>query len=1145
MKCNRLLLVCALALMLTTLIPPSIVRADVAFEDPLPEDSATWHCHSADPGPCPDDGSGPWGYSVEGDTDPFSDILNARILCDGWGCSQIDVYIQLDYSIEWSDDFVRDVTVGFWWWGFNLGDPYRQERACGDAGRSGSCSGHIYILLESEDMSPNPSDLRHLGSRLTVGGIGSGGHVANDFTITYSGTPIDVDKCDKNYQVLDCIASGAAINGDDEDGETFETVEGQLYRMEFSGGPWNDGSADRMDVEFSFDGGTTWISLNQMLDDPLLVECVQNVPENPSLFIVYFTAPGTTFSIRVADDAGEFADNTGTMTVDLCAAASTGGGVTCEGQFTVGATVITTGTIPANIPVLKTDVDGDYMWLVPGKWYVLTTSGGPWVDNPDLTPKYDIAMSSDNIYWQTPEDYSMSNCMAVGGDYISVYFQGSASGELYLRVNDGTGTGEDFFTNSGSVDFAITSVDEYDPYPSGCALAFDTSNFVEHRETFSTNRAGITLMEGSSWEWPVWPIGGDVIPKMARYLVLETDGVWYNAVTPGNLNGTPQVDGDMAQDEDGWARIQDWGGAECVQQIDPIGHVRVFFDASKERTWKFRVHDPDETITNNLGQFGYNLYYGINLSIPIPDSPDLPLPGFCDDYYTRAETGVTITLLGENGAGIPLPLVEPDTIVAIQVIDGPWKNGGTESYLTSISDDNGASYTNLVDYVGIVCKEQSPDNDHPLTYLYGREGKDYRVRVGDAAGNFDDNTLMIQMTIYTSSASPIIDPWQSCSTAYDLVEVPLDESTRTIGAAQLGGVSVSGITPGMKYALEISGEGVGWSPLGYYSGYYSAEVSDDNGGTWVDFPSADFADCAVRLTNEDTPEKDRFRIYFTAEAGVTYRIKVTSPPAIGYIRYRLYRTTVHVTPLPDTPVIPPIPPFEWGGCNVICQRPAGLFSFSSMSLGSVSFGTLGTVTFPSITLPVPNVGGWVDYARCQIVTYFAWCDSHTQALQNLLVITTDKEPFGSIQDIVDGYTIVNSSLDDMMNSGGESFAPQSVIWGGGGGGETSVTTWRGLLHMDNSNPLFGGDFDFTGGGLDVPGSGGESYIDAYTVNCNAFAGGYLGNAANGFCWGMGLVHSLSWGATILMAMQLLMDLVLILSFIAYIMSKWIGSGVPG
>jgi hypothetical protein len=1144
---------------LLIILLPNISVLAAPVPDQAPADS-TWHCVTAVGGDCPDDGN-PLEFigSISGlisETPPYA-LLQGKMVCEEVGCStDVPVFINVSYHWSWTavdlgghpwmDGFPR---VGIEIEGGNgTGGVFTYECGSGDE-YSGECTGNFFVKIDS--LSADPAHAYHAMAWIQGYGPVGGSTVDFSWDITMSGQPT---VCDSQYQVENCLAMGTIIDPTKEapaDVLTFTLEQGKTYRMKLAGAWQAEAEGpDLTDVEISFDGGTTWNTPQELMGMDL-VECVQEDPDSPDL-IMYFTAPSTSMKIRVKDDPGEYADNTGGMTIDLCAATIKGESANCAGQFTVGTTVVATGLLPAHVefwPVMDNTGSNNPNWLEPGQWYVLTTSGGPWLNDGEPPDRYDIQMSSTTTNgitpsgWQTPDDYSMSNCQITGGNYISVYFQGSVSHKLWLRVND---TDNVWIDNTGSMSYTITTVDAYEPYATGCALPFDVGNFIEARDVYSTNNGGVELLQTSDFQWPVWPFGGQEIPKMARYFVLETTGYWTNAgtFTLGGYSDNDdhfEVTGDMKKVPADWSSIPEWPEAYCVQTIDPIGHQRVFFDASKMGTWKFRVHDPDTFIGNNSGTLGYRLYYGINLQVP-QDPGELPGTGFCTTYYTHGASGVTITLYGNVSEGIPLPLIAPEVAVGIEVVGGPWKNNDVDSYATAISDDNGATYTELTSYGGVVCKEQTTDANHPLVYVLGKAGKEYRVRVHDPGGNFDDNSLSIQMTVYAATISTIVDPWQSCANNYNLTEVPLTDDQRMVGGALVDGKQVAGINPGKTYALEITGEGTGWgigSIIGsdpvIGEGYYSAVVS--NGSAWEFMPEAAWITCAVKLTNDDDPQKNRFRIYFTSAAATNYRIKVNSVvPTIGKIYYRLYTTTDSTIAIPPGIYIPPGNISDWGGCNKVCSRPGGIFSITSVTIGSIA----------TIPLPVPIVGDWVDYVRCATFVYLSWCQQHTAMLTSMIANMENREPFGMMIEVQDAYETVKQDVENSA-TGGESandFAPQSYIFQGGGtGGQGSG--FPGLFpKLPTDSPWITGQFDLTTP-LETGGVGGnEATKEAYVNYCNNVFISRLGLSAWGLCAVLGLARY-SIGNTFWVMIQFAADVSLLLGFIFYIKRSWIDTGAAG
>ena len=396
----------SIVILIITAFPILTVSASVAPDAAPPE--SLWTCAETNPGACPPDanplvvsGSAPVGYAD----------LWGKMLCEDPDCdTNVEVYVSISFSMEWSSKHNRTVNGIVVATGRGSGgETGRGEVACG-TGTSGECGGSFYFAIQAGVFTSLPTS--HVFAFVRADGLGVGDPVAlTSYEISISGEP---KNCDSEYKIEECEL-GEIIDPTKELAAalpTYELEPGQTYRMKLSGA-WQaeEAGPDLTAVEASFDGGATWMTLVGMMENDM-VECVTQDPESPDI-IVYFTAPSATMKIRVKDDPGEYADNTGGMTMDLCVATLDSEQENCAGQFTVGTTIITTGTFSALIerPAPIT-VNGTTQWATPGEWYVLTTSGGPWHDGSDPASRYDIQMTTGGEVggeWQTPEDFSLSN----------------------------------------------------------------------------------------------------------------------------------------------------------------------------------------------------------------------------------------------------------------------------------------------------------------------------------------------------------------------------------------------------------------------------------------------------------------------------------------------------------------------------------------------------------------------------------------------------------------------------------------------------------------------------------------------------------------------------------------------------------------
>jgi len=124
-------------------------------------------------------------------------------------------------------------------------------------------------------------------------------------------------------------------------------------------------------------------------------------------------------------------------------------------------------------------------------------------------------------------------------------------------------------------------------------------------------------------------------------------------------------------------------------------------------------------------------------------------------------------------------------------------------------------------------------------------------------------------------------------------------------------------------------------------------------------------------------------------------------------------------------------------------------------------------------IPLPNVGGWIAYGTCAIVSYFTWCPQHTEALMGPFSIADTLEPLATMNDMIDFVktnvallksvkpTIAGETAFSMNGTGGAPLGEADV---GDVTNPPEIPVY--LLYPDitgnmNESPWFGGRIDLT------------------------------------------------------------------------------------
>lgn len=865
-------------------------------------------------------------------------------------------------------------------------------------------------------------------------------------TVEYSLSPIR-DDCDSLYVIQEPFANGV-LDGTDETGvENTPLVEETLYRLAILDGPWNNGSEDRYDTAFSWDG-TEWFPLENL---GLISECMDMDDDQNIRLVVFFYPPEGEESIwlRVNDSAGNFGNNSGSMNYTLHEAIFMPD-LSCADQFQYDD-----GDPLQSETIAATDQNGEtFNGMTKGEWYAVAVTGGAWKNNgsgPDLTS---IAIWNGNA-WQSSGDYDYSNCEDDG----VVYIQANAR-SLLVRVNDGDGN---WGANTGSLNVSIFAAD-YSRFLTDCEVTYDYSFNIEDRVLPANASNGFLLGSKQYMEENLGraTMGGDKdVFEVTRYFMLETTGgPWYEENTPLEYYGT-----EFKRDANSWVDTEDHNAMACVANTDLLGHVRAYYSAEKDFTDYLRVNST--TFTNNTGSIGYSLYAARSLEVAPGSDMDT---GTCDDYYQVVDEVGEITVQASNSGGVFVPgLTEYGEIYGIETSGGPWLNNGTPGYGVAISDDNGVTWQTLEEWDMLACRQFGSDEDHVMIFFQFVAGRRYKVRVDDTV--FTDNSGSMTVSVY--STTDTLDPWLTCTDDYPKTMI---NAGIAIPVKMPGGVAVPGIQTGKMYAIEIFNGP--W--LEGAEERYDVEISNDGGQTWMDLWD-DFV-CAEYIDSDG----NYMRVWITADSG-NYRLRVNDQDADwdnngGHLSFKLYSSYAADSGDDDDDGGTP------GGaasCDSICMRPtmsvtvAGNPFFSAVFLIANTVSVLlggEAIEVDTIEVPSTNIPDWFEYFRCAIQKWLSWCPEHTQLLINMLDDARQYEPMATIAGIGELITGVRADVDsfDWYPVGGMPFMGWSAQ--GGGDGDEAVPGMD-LIPALESNPWDGGQLTYGSGGLETGLGGDGDYRD--------------------------------------------------------------------
>jgi hypothetical protein len=379
-------------------------------------------------------------------------------------------------------------------------------------------------------------------------------------------------------------------------------------------------------------------------------------------------------------------------------------------------------------------------------------------------------------------------------------------------------------------------------------------------------------------------------------------------------------------------------------------------------------------------------------------------------------------------------------------------------------------------------------------------------------------------------------------------------------------VVIGDIQAGKTYAIEINSAAWWYATADSNTHLYASEISKDNGSNWATFgPSLTWPTCVIQINQSTVANQTIYRVYFSAGTS-TYQMRISAvaidAAVSGNLNYILYSTSPITTQSPPNPPNSPpisVPPGWELACFENYLRPSSFFEDTNFQIPSISFGSLGSITFPSFVVPIPAIDQWISYLEWSVRSFFAWCPDDTAALSAIPTTIEGYEPFGTINDTVAIFRTLTNNVLALQSSGGEgqNYAPYSIAFGAAGG--QGASNWQGILPvLGVDSPWLGGKLAW-GSGSDGTGGGESSPITAlpsvpsapgisttsqdYDTYCQTIMSSHLGASASaGLCGALALAKT---APLIWILIQLLSDVGSIMLFIQYVQRKWIDAGASG
>lgn len=565
---------------------------------------------------------------------------------------------------------------------------------------------------------------------------------------------------------------------------------GEWYAIEVASGYWREspGLEDRIDMEHLFET-LTGVQYNDgefedLNEDGQFVQCATSN-------VVYIQAPAELLYLRVNDQDNNFANNTGALGVNIYHTAYQRPEDVCELSFSLDD-LIRSNSVDAqqqfgkamgiSVGSALTQNNGQTenflsYGLVPGAWYALETTGGPWGSlGPGRAPApvhYSMAIAETHIEpnnanttsgpvtvidenaWGPLEDWGYCNIETDKLGHRLVYFQVPVTTAIQysLRVNDF----EDWNTNTGEMSWNLYRAIDLGPDDSGLC---DYSYSEQLNTSVLTVRAdavdGAFIGKDEGIGTPV----GDYTPlDPDSYYAIELLGEFWK----WNEGPSEPWRTDMQLSYNNGGTWQDLpGGGELCSLED--GENLIFFIhtpvAGDMTHIRLRVAS-DTDFTDNGGSMGYNTY--IAEAGPSIDSTDECVT---EGYSITALAPYTwIPVTDPTGIGMAstsfstgeIAGLIPGNRYVVETTRGPWYDGESlndsdnplAKYKAQVSSDNGETW-HAMDGTNpdVTCWEYTPDFNYYRIEFTVQTGQVWRIRVADVdSATFDDNTGNLAFTL--------------------------------------------------------------------------------------------------------------------------------------------------------------------------------------------------------------------------------------------------------------------------------------------------------------------------------------------------------------------------------------------------------------
>jgi len=881
--------------------------------------------------------------------------------------------------------------------------------------------------------------------------------------------------------------------GTDEVGEIFDLVEGQDYELYTSDGPWNDGSDNRYDAAVRiFDGSTwgEWAELSSMEGDYICDDSFLDA--NGAAWVFTAEADQVQLQLRVNDTDDNFGDNSGDLAYYWLGGEGTGQG--CGNNWSmdnlVGSVVV--DSTDSSFQQLRAP-SGDLAPMTAGMYALKLV--GSYTDNGVTDNDVIIAdwpeNSGNHNNWLDENFFlGTQTCTDENANYTAYY--GSARDDFYApsktynwemafplaKINNKDLVYGD---NVGTETVELYTA-SYTAPPSDCSLKYDRGTWLDSVVVFSKNDDGLRVPQ---------QING-LVPGQVYYVEPAGSGYSQNGTQSWdfqigvNVNeGTPNTAVNIS-----WYDPEVY--ADCGSALDD-NRTGFYFIAGNEHIYLRAIPDPLATYADNEGSLGFNLYGAVPYEVPAGED--------CGDYLSldtiiwRGKVAADST----SGQAIDYSVFEAGQEYAVKIVSPGYTDydgsGKTGEIRRAAPDVGAVSYESFEDWDGGICYEQVDGYDH--VYFIAGDVSDYEIRATDPYGGGIENEGNISYEVWGTVRDR--EPVMGC----ELRDYSDNEVWYVVKERGIVNANNDGSADPMVLANEFSQEGLNYKiEIGYIGGVpdpnsesYILEISSDGGASWVSLEN--WVDCWVDL------EDPMARGYFTTpKSGGPYLLRVHDAGGdwydnLGGLQVKLWVDDQLADPGDVGSFQDKLTVAAWGeGCTAVCVAPGWL-----------------------------EIGQWVEYARCRLTRWLAWCPWHAEAIAAMGARFNELEPFRTIIELIG----LGRAIKDEVTA---------YSWTAeGGGGVPQIEGPENFIFM----PAEGGGADIPIVGDDSIWGSGEITLDpdtgySFSTECNSLLADSLGSRlAAPVCFTTNILNTLglmSW-------FQFFWDMGMVFMLLYYVKNAWV------